>query len=75
MIPINYELFFKFYLENKDKIFMKSGQRNINKQNVSNWLKNIQLYSPEQIKETYLFFANTFIEFLLYISFDNYIES
>lgn len=72
MKPISYESFFKFYLQNKDKIFMKSGERNINQENVTKWLKNIQLYSPEQIKETYLFFANTFIEFLLYVSFDNF---
>jgi hypothetical protein len=72
MMPINYQLFFKFYLENKDKIFMKSGDRSINQENVEKWLKNIQLYSPEQIKETYLFFANTFIEFLLYVPFEKF---
>jgi hypothetical protein len=74
MTPINYDKFFRFWLENKNKIFMKSGEKHINQHNVSKWLDNIQLYSPEEIKETYLFFANTFIEFLIYVSFEQFYD-
>ena len=66
---INYLIFFNFYLENKDKLFMESGHKSINYVNVEKWFQNIQNYSPEEIKPTYDFFAKTFIEFLLYVPF------
>ena len=66
---INYLIFFNFYLENKDKLFMESGKKSINYENVEKWFQNIQNYSPEEIKPTYDFFAHTFIEFLLYVPF------
>jgi hypothetical protein len=69
---VDYDKFLQFYLENKEKIFMQSGTKSINNNNVNKWFKNIQLYSPEEIKETYEFFAKTFIEFLLYVPFDEF---
>lgn len=71
---INYLIFFNFYLENKDKLFMESGHKGINDVNVEKWFQNIQSYSPEEIKPTYDFFAHTFIEFLLYVPFDKFYE-
>lgn len=69
---VEYDKFVDFYLENKEKLFIQSGKKGINNNNVKKWLKNIQLYSPEEIKETYEFFAKTFIEFLLYVPFDEF---
>lgn len=71
---INYSTFFNFYLENKDKLFMESGNKSINYANVDKWFQNIQNYSPKEIKSTYDFFARTFIEFLLYVSFADFYE-
>jgi hypothetical protein len=72
MKSFNYEIFYNFYLENKDKIFMKSGAKSVNEDNVVKWFENIKSYSPENIKDTYLFFAETFIEFLMYVSFNEF---
>lgn len=71
---INDSIFFNFYLENKDKLFMESGNKSINHANVDKWFQNIQQFSPEEIKPTYDFFARTFIEFLLYVPFAEFYE-
>ena len=72
MAIVNYEHFSQFYLENRDKLFMPSGEKNVNLTNVSRWFHNIDTHSPEEIKEIYSFFARTFIEFLRYVSFDEF---
>ena len=71
---INDSIFFNFYLENKDKLFMESGYKSINYENTEKWFQNIQQFSPEEIKPTYDFFARTFIEFLLYVPFAEFYE-
>lgn len=72
MSIVNFDIFFNFYLENKEKLFMESGAKGVNIANIQKWFTNIQTYSPEEIKETYKFFARTFTEFLVYVPFDDF---
>lgn len=72
MSIVNFDIFFNFYLENKEMLFMESGTKDINIANIQKWFSNIEKYSPEELKEPCLFFARTFIEFLLYVSFDDF---
>ena len=53
---------------------MESGAKDIHAKNVEKWFQNIDTYSPDEIKETYRFFAKTFIEFLLYVPFNEFYE-
>lgn len=72
---IDYDTFLDFYSNNKEKLFMtNSGSKHINNANVQKWFNNIQTQSPEDIKDTYEFFAKTFIEFLRYVPFDEFYQ-
>lgn len=76
---IDFDTFDTFYEENKDKIFMPRasiGTRTLNTGSINQWYRNIETTTlPKNVKDIYLFFANTLMNVYQYIDFSQFMET